>query len=57
MSDWWRLYASRDASPYGQRRQYSGSSELKDFEDLKHYLLSQGFVVVCVKEKQTNSSK
>ena len=47
---WWRLYAQRDASICGQRRQYSSSTCLKDFEALKRWVLSEGYTVICVRE-------
>lgn len=56
MADWWRMYAQRDNGCHGQRRQYSGSEKLEDFEDLTHWFLSQGFVVICVKEQKQDGN-
>ena len=47
---WWRLYASRDNSYSGQRRQYSASNDVHAFEELRHWFLNHGFVVVLESE-------
>lgn len=42
----WKMYAYKDKSYYGKRRQYSGGYSLEDFQELAHWFLNKGFVVV-----------